>query len=136
MALNVYLGIDVGSVTTKLALVDESGKYVDSYMLRTSGKPVIAVQTGMRELYKQALCEYNIQGVGTTGSGRNLAGTQSGTLIGIFPKIVLQFRKLTKNELETLRTRLNDAVLKEEFEIAAELRDKIREIERKEDENE
>jgi activator of 2-hydroxyglutaryl-CoA dehydratase len=45
MALNVYLGIDVGSVTTKLALVDESGKYVDSYMLRTSGKPVIAVQT-------------------------------------------------------------------------------------------
>jgi len=35
MALNVYLGIDVGSVTTKLALVDESGKYVDSYMLRT-----------------------------------------------------------------------------------------------------
>lgn len=44
MALNVYLGIDVGSVTTKLALVDESGKYVDSYMLRTSGKPVIAVQ--------------------------------------------------------------------------------------------
>ena len=42
----------------------------------------------------------------------------------------------TKNELETLRSRLNDAVLKEEFEIAAELRDKIREIERKEDENE
>ena len=25
MALNVYLGIDVGSVTTKLALVDETG---------------------------------------------------------------------------------------------------------------
>lgn len=63
MALNVYLGIDVGSVTTKLALVDESGKYVDSYMLRTSGKPVIAVQKGMQELAKQALCEYNIQGV-------------------------------------------------------------------------
>ena len=76
MALNVYLGIDVGSVTTKLALVDETGKYVDSYMLRTAGKPVIAVQTGMRELLKQALCEYNIQGVGTTGSGRNLAGAE------------------------------------------------------------
>ena len=78
MALNVYLGIDVGSVTTKLALVDESGKYVDSYMLRTSGKPVIAVQKGMQELAKQALCEYNIQGVGTTGSGRNLAGALVG----------------------------------------------------------
>ena len=78
MSLNVYLGIDVGSVTTKLALVDETGKYVDSYMLRTSGKPVIAVQTGMRELIKKAICEYNIQGVGTTGSGRNLAGALVG----------------------------------------------------------
>ena len=29
MSLDVYLGIDVGSVTTKLALVDEKGKYVD-----------------------------------------------------------------------------------------------------------
>ena len=27
MSLDVYLGIDVGSVTTKLALVDEKGKY-------------------------------------------------------------------------------------------------------------
>lgn len=35
-------------------------------------------------------------------SGRNLAGTQSGTLIGIFPKIIVQFRKLTQTELETL----------------------------------
>ena len=78
MSLNVYLGIDVGSVTTKLALVDESGKYVDSYMLRTAGKPVLAVQEGMRELLKKALCEYNIQGVGTTGSGRNLAGALVG----------------------------------------------------------
>ena len=71
MSLDVYLGIDVGSVTTKLALVDETGKFIDSYMLRTAGKPVIAVQTGMRELYKKKLCDYNIQGVGTTGSGRN-----------------------------------------------------------------
>jgi hypothetical protein len=50
MSLTVYLGIDVGSVTTKLALVDENGKYVDSYMLRTAGKPVLAVQTGLKEL--------------------------------------------------------------------------------------
>lgn len=35
-------------------------------------------------------------------SGRNLAGTQSGTLLGIFPKIILQFRKLTKSELEII----------------------------------
>ena len=42
-------------------------------------------------------------------SGRNLAGTQSGTLIGTFPKIVVQFRKLTKAELETLAPVLDSA---------------------------
>lgn len=78
MALDVYLGIDVGSVTTKLALVDVNGKFVDSYMLRTSGKPVVAVQAGMRQIAQQAICEYNVLGVGTTGSGRNLAGALVG----------------------------------------------------------
>ena len=29
MSLNSYLGIDVGSVTTKVAIVDEKGKYID-----------------------------------------------------------------------------------------------------------
>lgn len=35
-------------------------------------------------------------------SGRNLAGTQSGTLIGIFPKLKVNFIKLTREELELL----------------------------------
>lgn len=35
-------------------------------------------------------------------AGRNLAGVQSGTLIGIFPKIVVQFRKLSQSELEII----------------------------------
>ena len=78
MSLTVYLGIDVGSVTTKLALVDEKGKYVDSYMLRTAGKPVMAVQKGLKQLKSQATQEYDIKGVGTTGSGRNLAGALVG----------------------------------------------------------
>ena len=42
-------------------------------------------------------------------SGRNLAGVQSGTLIGIFPKIILQFRKLTKAELEIIVPILDSA---------------------------
>lgn len=36
-------------------------------------------------------------------------GTQSGTLIGIFPKIIVQFRKLTKIELETIIPILDSA---------------------------
>ena len=78
MSINAYLGIDVGSVTTKAAIVDENGKFVDGFMTRTSGKPTIAVQTCLKNLMKQAKTEYNILGVGTTGSGRNLAGALVG----------------------------------------------------------
>src|SRR5574344_1207427 len=78
MSLTVYLGIDVGAVTTKLAEVDEKGKYIDSVMLKTAGKPVVAVQTGLNQLYEKRLSDYEIMGVGTTGSGRNLAGALVG----------------------------------------------------------
>lgn len=44
--------------------------------------------------------KYGYNKLWSSDSGRNLAGTQTGTLIGIFPKIILQFRKLTKSELE------------------------------------
>lgn len=46
--------------------------------------------------------KYSYNKLWSSDSGRNLAGTQSGTLIGIFPKITLQFRKLTKAELQTI----------------------------------
>lgn len=36
----------------------------------------------------------------SSDSGRNLAGTMVATLVGVYPKIVLEFRKLTKSELE------------------------------------
>lgn len=42
-------------------------------------------------------------------SGRNLAGTMSGTLIGIFPKLILQFKPLTKSELEIIVPILDSA---------------------------
>jgi hypothetical protein len=42
-------------------------------------------------------------------TGRNLAGENTGTLIGIFPKITLNFRKLTQTELETLATIFDSA---------------------------
>ena len=43
-------------------------------------------------------------------SGRNLAGTQSGTLIGIFPKITVQFKKLNQEELEQIAPILDKAI--------------------------
>ncbi len=46
--------------------------------------------------------KYSYNKLWSSDSGRNLAGTQCGTLIGIFPKITLSFRKLNKAELETI----------------------------------
>ena len=74
MKKKAFLGIDVGSVTTKLAVTTENGEYIDSVMLRTEGKPVMAVQKGLTTLVNQAQCEYEVLGAGTTGSGRQLAG--------------------------------------------------------------
>ena len=52
---------------------------------------------------------YSYNKLWSNDSGRNLAGVQSGTLIGIFPKIVVQFRKLTQTEFETLTPILDSA---------------------------
>ena len=77
--MKTYLGIDEGSVTTKIALVDENGQYVDRFMTRTAGQPVIAVQKCLDSLLNQAQGkEYEICSVGTTGSGRHLAGALVG----------------------------------------------------------
>lgn len=53
--------------------------------------------------------KYSFNKLWSSDSGRNLAGVQSGTLIGIFPKLVLQFRKLTKSELEIIIPMLDSA---------------------------
>lgn len=46
--------------------------------------------------------KYGYNKLWASDSGRNLAGVQSGTLIGVFPKIILQFRALNKTELEAI----------------------------------
>ena len=46
--------------------------------------------------------EYQYPKLWGDDAGRNLAGSFSGTLLGVFPKIAVQFRKLSKDELETI----------------------------------
>ena len=71
--MNLYLGIDIGSVTIKLALIDEGGQFVDSVYLRTQGKPIWAIQQGLTQLRAKRPRNVSISGVGTTGSARYLA---------------------------------------------------------------
>ena len=46
--------------------------------------------------------QFNYSKLWAQDSGRNLAGVMSGTLLGVFPKLVLQFGRLTKSQLETI----------------------------------
>ena len=59
--------------------------------------------------------KYGFNKLWSKDSGRNLAGKQSGTLVGIFPKIVVQFKKLTKTELETIIPILDSAKQKVKY---------------------
>lgn len=61
---------------------------------------VIINNISMGQYCTEAKFGYNK--IWSSDSGRNLAGAQSGTLIGIFPKIILQFRKLSKDELNRI----------------------------------
>jgi predicted CoA-substrate-specific enzyme activase len=72
--LRVYLGIDVGSVTTKFAVLDENKELVTSIYLLTQGKPIDMVQQGLRQIKQQLPDDVGICGVATTGSARYLAG--------------------------------------------------------------
>lgn len=67
-----YLGIDVGSVSTNIVIIDDNGEVREAIYLRTQGQPIKAVQEGLRMLANKEK-EYCIKGVGTTGSGRQLA---------------------------------------------------------------
>jgi predicted CoA-substrate-specific enzyme activase len=77
-SMNLYLGVDIGSVTIKLALIDGSGQFIDSVYLRTEGKPIWALQLGLRQLSGRLPGKAPIAGVGTTGSARYLAAAVVG----------------------------------------------------------
>ncbi len=76
--MKLYLGIDVGAVTTKFAALDESDSLVASLYLPTGGEPVAAVQHGLKQLHRQIPPDAEISGVAATGSARYLAGAVVG----------------------------------------------------------
>lgn len=72
--VSTYLGIDVGSVSTNLALLDENGQLLHGIYLRTAGRPIAVVQQGLQEIDGLFRGKIVVRGVGTTGSGRELIG--------------------------------------------------------------
>ena len=72
--MDVYIGIDVGSVTTKFAVLDKDCRLTGSVYLRTQGRPIAMMQQGLKEVKEKLPQNSVIRGVGTTGSARYLAG--------------------------------------------------------------
>jgi predicted CoA-substrate-specific enzyme activase len=70
----VFLGIDVGSVSTNFALLDGEGNLLKEIYVPTQGRPVQVVTEGLRDLWEEFGERIRIRGVGTTGSGRELIG--------------------------------------------------------------
>jgi predicted CoA-substrate-specific enzyme activase len=68
-----YLGIDVGSITTKLVVLSESDQVLARSYIRNSGRPIEAIQQGIEEILTQLGKTVAIDGVATTGSARHLA---------------------------------------------------------------
>lgn len=67
---SVYMGIDIGSISTNVAVIDSNGKLLYKSYLMTAGKPIEAVRQGLRETAEEIDDRVTIAGVGTTGSGR------------------------------------------------------------------
>ncbi|MBI5864404.1 MAG: hypothetical protein HZB38_07845 [Planctomycetes bacterium] len=72
--VDAYLGIDIGSVGTKLVLIDAAGEVIHSIFTRTEGRPIEVVSRALHELEEAVGWAVRIRGVGTTGSGRELIG--------------------------------------------------------------
>ena len=72
--IKTYLGIDVGSVSTNLVLIDEKRNLITKRYLMTAGRPIEAVKKGLAEIGEEVLDTVDVIGVGVTGSGRYLIG--------------------------------------------------------------
>jgi predicted CoA-substrate-specific enzyme activase len=70
----VYLGIDIGSTTTKYALINENREIIDKSYVPTQGKPIEVTQRLLKHIMEELGRRIDIVGTATTGSGRNVVG--------------------------------------------------------------
>ncbi|MDD4856768.1 MAG: acyl-CoA dehydratase activase, partial [Candidatus Krumholzibacteria bacterium] len=74
LPVDAYLGIDIGSVSTNLTLIDGDGLVIKEIYLRTQARPIEIVHEGLQEIEREVGGKVRVRGVGTTGSGRELIG--------------------------------------------------------------
>jgi predicted CoA-substrate-specific enzyme activase len=76
--IDAYMGIDIGSVSTNLVVIDDEGDVIKEIYTKTDARPVEVVSKGLAEIRDEIGARINLLGVGTTGSGRELIGELTG----------------------------------------------------------
>jgi predicted CoA-substrate-specific enzyme activase len=72
--IKVFLGIDIGSTTTKYALMKENREIIHKNYVPTQGKPIEVTQRLLKHILDDLGDRIEIVGTATTGSGRNVVG--------------------------------------------------------------
>jgi predicted CoA-substrate-specific enzyme activase len=70
--VEIYFGVDVGSISTNLVAIDKERNVLAKRYLMTGGRPLEAVKRGLAEIGEEIGDCVEVVGVGTTGSGRYL----------------------------------------------------------------
>jgi len=72
--MNCYLGVDIGSISTKGVIIDDNNNILVSDYIWTEGNPVESVKELIKKLKSKLDKKYLVKGIGTTGSARKLIG--------------------------------------------------------------
>lgn len=72
--MECYLGIDIGSISTKGVVIDNDNNIIAKEYIWTEGNPTAAVKKLVATLKEQLKEDYVLKGIGTTGSARKLIG--------------------------------------------------------------
>lgn len=89
-----YLGVDIGSISTKGVIIDDDNNIITSAYIWTEGNPVEAVRKLLDILKSKLPKGYAIKGIGTTGSARKL--------IGLMLKACIVKNEITAHAIGTL----------------------------------
>jgi predicted CoA-substrate-specific enzyme activase len=72
--IEAYLGVDVGSLSTKAVVMDKQKRILAKIYLMTAGRPLDAIHQVMKAIGDQVQNKVKIIGAASTGSGRYLTG--------------------------------------------------------------
>ncbi len=72
--VNAYVGVDVGSISTNVVVIDEDRNVIGRCYLMTEGRPLEAVKKALYEVGSKIGDRVKVCGCASTGSGRYLTG--------------------------------------------------------------